>query len=157
MIPNDSPYRNNSVSFSRTPSRGYPPFGALCEPVVSIDAVALDDYDEEHPKGSSLNDITSVFLLECWTYIQSGYQIAYCPYFTDYLRLDLSNFPEEPIKLVDASQEFLLIRAPATTDSHKVQLTYRFEGGSEVTRIFENREYPRDNSTEQWSLPPILL
>lgn len=132
----------NPSGVSILPSRALAPFEALWEPVVAIDAVALDDYDEDHPKGSSLNDIASVFYYECLTYIQSGYNIGCYP-FRGRKCVELSYFPEEPIKLMEAFQQILLMRAPATADNHKVRLIYRFEDGSELSRTFEtNRVTP---------------
>ncbi|WP_373774917.1 hypothetical protein, partial [Porphyromonas loveana] len=39
---------------------------------------------------------------------------------------------------------------PATADNHMVQLTYRFEGGGEVTGILEtNKIYPEEKYSEE--------
>ncbi len=46
--------------------------------------------------------------------------------------------------------QFLLLREPATTDNHRVQLTYRFEGGDEVTGILEtNKVYREEKYSEE--------
>ncbi len=162
MLPPDNP---NKIERSRlelsffdfnlddglaSPSREHMPYVAFAKPVVAIDVVALDDYDDEHPKGSSLNDIASVLFYECWHYIQSGYQLKYHPYWNPFSLVYLSDFPEEPIKLMNIVIQFLFLREPATADNHRVQLTYRFEGGGEVTGILEtNKIYPEEKYSEE--------
>ncbi len=162
MLPEDNPNRIersrlelpfldfNLDGATASPSRDHMPYVAFAKPVVSIDAVALDDYDDEHPEGSSLNDIASVLFYECWHYIQSGYQLKYHPYWNPFSLVYLSDFPEEPIKLMNIVIQFLFLREPATADNHRVQLTYRFEGGGEVTGILEtNKIYPEEKYSEE--------
>ncbi|WP_373812575.1 hypothetical protein [Porphyromonas loveana] len=162
MLPEDNPNRIersrlelpfldfNLDGATASPSRDHMPYVAFAKPVVSIDAVALDDYDDEHPEGSSLNDIASVLFYECWHYIQSGYQFKYHPYWNPFSLIYLSDYPEEPIKLMNKVIQFLLLREPATTDNHRVQLTYRFEGGDEVTGILEtNKVYREEKYSEE--------
>lgn len=162
MFPEDNPNRIersrlelpfldfNLDGATASPSRDHMPYVAFAKPVVSIDAVALDDYDDEHPEGSSLNDIASVLFYECWHYIQSGYQLKYHPYWNPFSLVYLSDFPEEPIKLMNIVIQFLFLKDPATTDNHRVQLTYRFEGGGEVTGILEtNKVYPEGKYSEE--------
>lgn len=115
-------------------------------PVVAIDAIALDDYDDEHPKGSSLNDITCYYFRTAWDYIQSGYTLeAYMDIIT-YLRyVRLSEFSRDPIKLIHLDLNHILInKMPATEGNKRIKIIYRFEGGGEAYGILQTVEgnYP---------------
>lgn len=115
-------------------------------PVVAIDAIALDDYDDEHPKGSSLNDITCYYFRTAWDYIQSGYTLEVYMDIITYLRyVRLSEFSRDPIKLIHLDLNHILInKMPATEGNKRIKIIYRFEGGGEAYGILQTVEgnYP---------------
>lgn len=47
---------------------------ALAEDIVDMELICLDDYDENHPSGSSVADIVDFSYLSCYEYIQQGYE-----------------------------------------------------------------------------------
>ncbi|KGL56890.1 hypothetical protein HQ50_00865 [Porphyromonas sp. COT-052 OH4946] len=154
MLPPDDPTKKPERALSPPPTylnpemlsvRMHPPFFALSMPVVAIDAIAMDDYDDEHPKGSSLNDITYYYFITAWEYIQSGYALeAYMNIYPRYVRL--SEFPADPIKLIHSIvlNRILINKMPATEGNKRIKIIYRFEGGGEAYGILQTVEgnYP---------------
>ncbi|KGL48464.1 hypothetical protein HR17_00790 [Porphyromonas gulae] len=155
MLPPDDPTKKSERALSPPPTYFNPemlpvrmhfPFTALSMPVVAIDAIAMDDYDDEHPKGSSLNDITCYYFRTAWNYIQSGYTLEAYMDMVTYLRyVRLSEFPADPIKLIYLDLNYILInKMPATEGNKRIKIIYRFEGGGEAYGILQTVEgnYP---------------
>ena len=104
---------------------------ALALPLLSVDVVALDDYSEEYPAGSSLNDITSLKFMTCYPFVSSGYKPPYG--FTE-MKKKLSDIQPEDFYMLKEVFYLDLDQAPTTSEEHKVQVTFTFEDGKQITQ-----------------------
>ncbi len=104
---------------------------ALSQPLVSVDVVAIDDYNETHPAGSSLNDITIFTYSTYQPFISGGYQGVES---TTIVERRLSDMPTEPLILLKEQFQFYLDQAPTTSEEHKVQVTFTFEDGKQISQ-----------------------
>ncbi|WP_373811542.1 DUF5034 domain-containing protein [Porphyromonas loveana] len=104
---------------------------ALAQPLASVDVVAIDDYDEEHPAGSSLNDITIFTYYTYQPFISGGYHGDES---ITKVELHLSDMPTEPLILLKENFQFYLEQAPSTSGEHKVQVTFTFEDGKQISQ-----------------------
>ncbi len=67
--------------------------GGLGEYITDINIVTIDDFDENHPAGSSLNDIMEFEWQSDYGFVQSGYKDYDCQRFFRALLSDKSIFP----------------------------------------------------------------
>ncbi len=104
---------------------------ALSLPLLSVDVVALDDYSEEYPAGSSLNDITSLKFMTCYPFVSSGYKSPYG--FTE-MKKKLSEIEPEDFFMLKDRFGLHLNQAPTTSEEHKMQVTFTFEDGKQITQ-----------------------
>ncbi len=104
---------------------------ALSLPLLSVDVVALDDYSEEYPTGSSLNDITSLKFMTCYPFVSSGYKSPYG--FTE-MKKKLSEIEPEDFFMLKDRFGLHLNQAPTTSEEHKMQVTFTFEDGKQITQ-----------------------
>ena len=147
MLPEDNPYKNiyrsdSLPSFLESDyTRQLPLFIASASPLKAVELITMEDYDEDHPKGSSLNDMATLFYRNCWDYIQSGYKIELYPFWNPYKFVRLSEFPEEPIKLMHWYGHYILLdkqpTIPTITGNHKIELFYHCEDGRKVRLLLE--------------------
>lgn len=135
-------YYGGSAEFKRL-SRKYgdtyfnrkAPWGisALSEAILSVEVVALTDYDAEHPQGSSLNDIIVFYHSETkLEYIQHGYDGHYLHNAT----YPLSAFPTGGIALADdvlSSLDFT--RMPSGKGEYSMQVTLTMESGRKLSKV----------------------
>ncbi len=148
MLPEDNPYKNiyrsdSLPSFIESDycARMLTPFVASASPLKAVELITMEDYDEDHPKGSSLNDMATLFYVNCWDYIQSGYKIELYPFWNPYKFVRLSEFPEEPIKLMHWYAHYILLdkqpTIPTITGNHKIELYYHCEDGKKMRLLLE--------------------
>ncbi|PVZ09882.1 hypothetical protein [Porphyromonas loveana] len=104
---------------------------ALALPLLSVNVVALDNYSEEYPAGSSLNDITSLKFRTCYPFVSSGYKSPYG--FTE-MKKKLSDIQPKDWYMLKDWFDIFLDQAPAIHGEHKVQVTFTFEDGKQITQ-----------------------
>lgn len=106
---------------------------ALSEAILSVEVVALTDYDAEHPQGSSLNDIIVFYHSETkLEYIQHGYDGHYL----HNASYPLSAFPPGGIVLADdvlSSLDFT--RMPSGKGEYSMQVTLTMESGRKLSKV----------------------
>lgn len=105
---------------------------ALSEAIVSIEVVALSDYDAQHPKGSSLNDITLFYMHETLLeYIQQGYNGNYLKSAT----YPLSKLPSKGIALAnDVFCRLDFTHMPSIKGECSIQVTIGMESGRKLIK-----------------------
>lgn len=71
----NSKYDEIAEKFGDTHYNGYndPTYEAIDDTVKTIDIISTEDFDDLHPKGASLSDITSVVIASPHKYLTSGY------------------------------------------------------------------------------------
>lgn len=104
---------------------------ALALPLLSVNVVALDNYSEEYPAGSSLNDITSLKFRTCYPFVSSGYNSPYG--FTE-MKKKLSDIQPKDWYMLKDWFDIFLDQAPAIHGEHKMQVTFTFEDGKQITQ-----------------------
>lgn len=136
-------------------------YSALMHTIKSIDVIALDDYNAQHPKGTSLNDITIYHYETYAEFIRSDYD-PMCPKQGKCL---LSNFPVDGIPMVwDIYSFFQFVSKPSVAGEHKMQVIVTLKNGPKLTtsmtasfesRIIPDREKPFNATTFPRHLPGL--
>ncbi|WP_373763722.1 MULTISPECIES: hypothetical protein [Bacteroidales] len=136
-------------------------YSALMHTLLSVDVISLDDYDAQHPKGSSLNDIVRYYFISHYDFIQGGYD----PAIPTVGKCLLSEFPTDGVPMIWEPHTYMeFISKPSVAGEHKMQVIATLKNGpklsTSMTASFESRnivdsEKPFDATTFPRHLPRL--
>ncbi|MDD4820598.1 MAG: hypothetical protein PHD21_07185 [Flavobacteriales bacterium] len=138
---------NNDINFKETPINYDNFVSYIIFNHTKLNVVSDVDYDDEHPAGTSLNDVLGVMYNDAgnvvkdgyptiWRYHRDGYKApekTICMADGYLVEKSIADFNESNVTLIGNAIGLKVIKKPKNTSSHNLTVTYTDDAGNTMT------------------------